>query len=187
MPQNEPRDPFMDFLIERADDRAMLAALRRGLAWPASPEVSRIVLRWLPDNPPRAQEEAYYLVAPLFALHHRNGENDIAGSGNLGAHFRELCEPGQDPPPSVERRFMQLLACDADDLDDLLRQAIALLKSKSVAVNWQQLLSDVRWWKTSEAGRNRVRRAWSRQFWQSRHPLNSQSQDQPIDSEEEEE
>jgi CRISPR system Cascade subunit CasB len=174
MSQTEPKN-FMEFLIEWRDDRAMMASLRRGLAQPASAEVSRIVQYWLPENAPRCQEEAYYLVAPLFALHHRSGEDDVADKGNLGSHFREMCEPGEDPPRNVERRFMQLLACDANDLDDLLRQAVSLLKSKGVAVNWQRLLDDVKWWKQSEDNRDKVRKAWSRGFWRSPQSPNDQS------------
>lgn len=168
-PKEKRRDPFIEYLIENRDDRALMASLRRGLAQPRCAEVIRIVQRWLSDDSPRWREDAYYSVAPLFGLHH----DGIADEGNMGDHFRDLCDDPEDPPSSVERRFMQLLACDAANLDDLLRQAVSLLRSsnKKVAVNWQQLLQDVGWWKQSEKSRDIVRLNWSRRFWRSRRKL----------------
>src|SRR3989304_359653 len=127
------KDKFIQFLDDNRDDRQLMASLRRGLAQPRSVEVSRVVQHWLSEDSPRWLEDAYYSIAPLFALHH----DDITEKGNMGNHFRDMCDDPNDPPSNIERRFMQLLACDSDGLDDLLRQAVSLLKSKNVAVNWQ--------------------------------------------------
>lgn len=180
--ENGPPDPFIKYLEENRDNRAVMASLRRGLAQPGCAEVSRIVQHWLPLGSRGWREDAYYTIAPLFALHHK----DIAIEGNMGDHFRALCDNPSDPPPSVERRFMQLLASDAVDLDDLLRQAVSLLKSKDMAVNWQGLLEDVRWWKHSDKSRDRVRLEWSRSFWRTSRqpapPLNKGAELQKEDS-----
>ena len=166
--KDERPDSFIKYLEENRDDRAMMASLRRGLAQPRCAEVGRIVQRRLSQDSPRWLEDAYYSIAPLFALHH----DDMAVKGNMGNHFRDLCDDPSDPPSNVERRFMQLLACDAAGLDDVLRQAVSLLKSKDVAVNWQQLLDDVRWWKQSEKSRDIVRQDWSRAFWRTNRQPN---------------
>lgn len=167
-PKEERHDPFIDFLVNNREDRAMMASLRRGLAQPKSAEVSRVVQCWLSEDSPRWLEDAYYSIAPLFGLHH----DDVANKGNMGSHFRDLCADPNDPPRNVERRFMQLLASDTNDLDDLLRQAVSLLKSKDVAVNWQRLLNDVGWWKQSADSRDKVRLEWSRKFWRTNRPIN---------------
>src|SRR5512135_222626 len=114
-------DPFLRYLAENRDDRAKMASLRRGLGQPIGivPEVSRVVQPWLAHDAPPWREAAYYLIAPLFALHSAE-----SGTGNMGNHFRDLCEPGAEPPPNVERRFMALLVSDPDDLDEVLRQAV---------------------------------------------------------------
>jgi len=189
MTKNPPRsDQFIEYLEQHREDRALLAALRRGAGQPpgASPEVSKYVQAWLGEDAPAYLEEAYYLIAPLFALHPKEG-----GSGNMGDHFAEMCkrdllyERDKEPPPSVERRFMLLLSAHPDDLGDYLRQATGLLKSKDVAVDWQQLLRDVLAWKSrDERPRIRVQKEWARAFWRSPKKVNStvQSQTNSTDS-----
>jgi CRISPR system Cascade subunit CasB len=165
MTKNPPKpDPFIQYLEEHREDRALLAALRRGAGQPpgASPEVSKYVQSWLSQDSPTYLEEAYYLIAPLFALHPKEG-----GQGNMGDHFAALREPGEGPPPSIERRFMLLLSAHPDDLGDYLRQAVGLLKSKDVAVDWQQLLRDVLAWKSRDERPRRVQKEWARKFWRS--------------------
>jgi CRISPR system Cascade subunit CasB len=168
MSKNPPKpDPFIRYLEEHRDDRAMLAALRRGVGQPpgGSAAVSKYVQPWLWNDAPASLEGAYYLIAPLFALHPMAG-----GTGNMGDHFAAMVERGQEPPPSVERRFMLLLSAHPDDLADYLRQAVGLLKSKDVPVDWQQLLKDVRAWKSrDERWRIEVQKEWARAFWRSPH------------------
>ena len=163
--KEKPKFAFIEYLEEHREDRALMASLRRGLAQPKgqSAEVSRVVQCWLSPDSPRWLEDAYYSVAPLFGLHH----DEIADEGNMGSHFRELYPHGEEIPTNVERRFMQLLSSDASMLDNSLRQAISLLKSKEVGVNWQQLLDDVMAWKHTEDRRDQVRLAWSRAFWRT--------------------
>lgn len=173
------QDPFIKFLVDHRDDRATMASLRRGLAQPRSAEVSRVVQRYLSEDSPRWLEDAYYSIAPLFGLHHE----DLANTGNMGSHFRAVCEDPNDPPPSVERRFMQLLASDANNLDDALLQTISLLKSKDIAINWQRLLDDVGWWKRNEDSRDRVRLEWSRKFWRTTRSFNQAANDQLTNQE----
>lgn len=165
MTLTEYKDPLIAHLIKNRDDRALMAALRRGLAQPYSPEVSRVVQPFLNEKSPDYLEQAYFTVAPLFGLHH----DEIGYDGNMGSHFRDLCKPNEEIPRSIERRFVQLLASDTNDLDDLLRQAITLIKANDIGVNWHNLLWDVRRWRWSDEQRDRVRKEWSRAFWRTHY------------------
>jgi len=165
--QSTYQDSFVTWLEELRDkeDRGTLAAMRRWLSQPEGTlgEASRVVQKRLAMNASNAQESAYHLVGALFALHPEAG-----GEGNMGDHFRKLCENPNEPPANVERRFMALLASDANQLDDTLRQAIALLKANSVPVDWHQLMRHVLTLKGhNDEARLRVQRWWARRFWRS--------------------
>lgn len=164
--------------LREENDRASLASLRRGMGQPpgAVLETSRIVERLLDEDDPDYVRETLYLIAPLFA-HHPATENGKRWESNLGSHFRKLAGENEAPPANVERRFMALLASEADDLPDTLRQAISLLKSKEVAVNWLNLFDDMQAWldrrTEGDAKRQEVRLRWSRSFWRLPAPTAS--------------
>ena len=69
--------PFVSYLEGLREDRGALASLRRGLGRPPGTvaDMYRYVVRWLPDDAPRWREDAYYLIAALFAYH------AVAGAG----------------------------------------------------------------------------------------------------------
>jgi|GEM_PF-2249780 len=168
---------FIGYLhvLRKNDDRAALASLRRGMGQkPGSViETARIVERQLMHNTPEPVRTACYIVGSLFALHDETG-----GMGDMGNHFRKLCgevKPGDELPRNIERRFKALLESDTDELPDALRQAVTLLKSKGVAVNWFQLAQDAQGWHF-EAGRERVIKSWSRSFWNADRPKFSNAQ-----------
>lgn len=157
--------PFVTYLETLAEDRAALAALRRGLGQPPGtvPDMFPYVIRRMPNTvyPGSWEESAYYLIAALFALH------PDKGSGvNLGAHFAQTLDQNADHNSAVERRFTALLTAHPDDLSFYLRQAISFLKSRKipVLVNWHQLMWDVRDWGHPDR-RTRVQKQWANQFW----------------------
>jgi CRISPR system Cascade subunit CasB len=154
----EKEHPFVNYLESKRDDRGTLAALRRGLGHPPGTvaDMYRYVVPWLPDDAPPWREDAYYLVAALFAYHPGAG-----GSGNMGDHFARAQDP-QGDSPAVERRFTALLAAHPDDLGSYLRQAVSFLKSKDIPVNWHQLLTDVMAWGHPE---RYVQQRWAWAFW----------------------
>ncbi len=121
---------FIAYLESLREDRAALAALRRGLGQPpgSQPSMYPYVEPFLHPNI-RYLERAYYLIASLFAYHPQSG-----GSGNLGDHFA-LARAAQPDSAAVERRFVALLAAHPDDLPFYLRQAISLLRSKEIHIN----------------------------------------------------
>jgi len=149
---------FITHLESLRDNRGALAALRRGLGHPpgAVADMYRYVVPWLPDDTPPWREDAYYLVAALFAYHPAEG-----GTGNLGDHFART-RASQGDETAIERRFTALLAAHPDDLGFYLRQAISFLKSKEVPVNWHQLLFDVMAWGHPD---RYVPKDWARSFW----------------------
>ena len=154
----EKQYPFITYLEGLRDDRAALAALRRGLGQPPCTvaDMYRYVVPWVGTDAARWMEEAYYLVAALFAYHPLPG-----GIGNMGRHFARTRDP-ESSNTAIERRFTALLAAHPDDLDYYLRQAVSFLKSKEVPVHWHQLLSDLLAWGYPD---RYVQQQWARAFW----------------------
>ena len=154
----EHTHPFVTHLESLREDRAALAALRRGLGQPAGtvPGMYPYVVRWLAEDASLARESTYYLLASLFAYH-----PDEGGSGNVGDHFAQACDP-QGNNTATERRFTALLTAHTDDLGFYLRQAISFLRSKEVPVNWQRLLRDILAWGHPD---RYVQKRWARAFW----------------------
>ena len=151
---------FVTYLEGLRENRGALAALRRGLGQPPGTvaDMYRYVVPWLSDDARPWCEDAYYLIAALFAYHPKEG-----GTGNLGDHFACARESRGDNT-AIERRFTALLAAHPDDFPSYLRQVVSFLKSKEVPVNWHQLLSDVMAWSHPDL-RDRVRKDWARAFW----------------------
>ncbi|MHB0876988.1 MAG: type I-E CRISPR-associated protein Cse2/CasB [Anaerolineae bacterium] len=149
---------FVTYLEGLRQDRGALAALRRGLGQPpgSATEQYRYVVPWLPKAGGRRREDAYFLIAGLFAYHPQEG-----GSGNVGDHMARTCQ-SPDDRPAVERRFTALLAAHPDDLPFYLRQAISFLRAKEVPVDWGQLLDDVLHWDHPD---RYVQRRWAASFW----------------------
>ena len=166
------KNHFIQYLqsLAEKDDRGALAALRRGLGQKPGtiPDMYRYVIPHLPENPPKWQEQSYYLIAALFASHPVSTDK-----GNLGTHLAKARTDGNED--ALERRFTALLSAHQDDLPNYLRQTISLLKSKEIPVNWDQLLSDLQWWSHSEYG-DIVRKRWATAFWGTRHPSVEESE-----------
>ncbi len=152
--------PFVTYLQQRSEDRAMLAALRRGLGQPpgAAPAMFPYVVPFLGSEVTRWQEETHYMIASLYGLHPQS-----TMQGNMGTHFADLQRQTPDRP-TIERRFIALMAAHPDDLAFQLRQAISLLKSHEKPVNWHRLMYDVLSWSNPDA-RTWVLRQWAAEFW----------------------
>jgi CRISPR system Cascade subunit CasB len=162
-------DAFINHLQAMAlRDRGALAVLRRSLGFepgtypPAYPAVERFAAQG-PDNDVRRQ--ALYLSAGLFALHplHGHGQSLTAALGQA-MRRRESA--------SIEKRFIALLAADADSLPNHLRQAVSLIAADGAAIDYAELLDDLgrllqRW---NEEQRDRVRQRWARAFYRAAEP-----------------
>lgn len=157
--------------------RATLAILRRAVGQRPgeSADAARFVWAFLPRDAPQWQvdedEAAFHLIAGLFALHpHPWLEADTAaGARNLGASFaclRAAVEQRRGGE-SVERRFVALLNSHEDDLPKHLRQAVSLLRSDEIPVDWLRLLRDIRRWDREDRW---VQRRWAQAFWGAAAP-----------------
>jgi CRISPR system Cascade subunit CasB len=155
--------PFIESL-ERLyvnEERGALAALRRGLgrAPGTAMEMHPYVVPFTRDLN-RRQEDALYVVAALFGLYPRESWRRGIGEkfSNLGASLKLLKR--EKDSGGVERRFVALLNCRAEDLPNHLRQFVGLLKTNDIPIDWPQLLRDVIRWDDDE----NVQRNWARAF-----------------------
>lgn len=144
------------------EDRGALAALRRGLgkAPGAAMEMHPYVVPFTRELH-RRQEDAFYVVAALFGLYPRESwrRGEKEKFSNLGASLKLLKK--EKDSGGVERRFVALLNCRAEDLPNHLRQFGGLLKTNDVPIDWVQLLRDVINWNFDD----NVQRNWARAFW----------------------
>lgn len=147
--------PFISRLeqLRESDDRGALAKLRRGVGKRmGSPEMYPYVVPFLPDS---AQDrELYFLVASLFAMH----PNAASRGKSMGKVFQEM----KDDSESIEKRFVNLLSADSEDIGGHLRHAVSLAKSKGVAVDYHRLLYDLRYWTHPDRF---VQLQWAKDFW----------------------
>ena len=149
-----------------AKNLGALAALRRGLGKPPGTvaEMYPYVVQYLPKQASQRVEDAYFLIAALFAWHQLDwtaGEERKVNR-NFGASFRRLALSVDSQ--STEKRFVALLDARGEDLPEHLRHAIGLLKSKEIPVDWVQLLEQVSVW---DHDNRRVQRAWAGAYWSS--------------------
>jgi CRISPR system Cascade subunit CasB len=162
----ERRKAFVGFLLSLAqegrEDRGALAALRSGLAR-APGEAHRThkyVVPYLGDRG-HPSDRWFYVVGALFAYHpeHQSGRS-------FGASFKELADQ-EGASDSIEARFVALLNSHPDDLPDHLRQAVGLLRSKNVPVDWFRLLDDLTNWGHPDRF---VQSKWARDFYHRERP-----------------
>ncbi len=156
--------PFIHYLCklalaENSNGRAALAHLRRGLNKPSghAPEMFPHVIPFLPIGLSERQEDAYYILASLFAMHPKHDDS----INSLGDTFRRISRntPDSEGP---ERRFIALLNAHSDDLPSHLRHAVSLAKSQDVPINYERLLDDFIAW---DYEFRKVQKNWARDFW----------------------
>lgn len=160
MSENIKQYAFISYLEERADDRAMLAELRRGLGRKAGEAVGMFpyVVPFVSLSK-RDEEANLYLIASLFGLHPSS-----AKTGDMGTHLRTLANNLGDDSATT-RRFVQLLNQSRPALDVPLRQHISLLKSQDIGINWHQLVFDLNYWSHDERF---VQKHWAQNYWRSK-------------------
>jgi CRISPR system Cascade subunit CasB len=135
--------------------RRQLALFRRSFSgWQAEVEAYDFVLR---EDPPESEQESWLLVAGLFALH---PHGHTAPRRSLGTAMRLLVEER----PSARRRFTQLLSQDTHGLPHYLRQAIRLLRTEEIALDYETLLTDLITLRGPRERAHRVRLGWARDF-----------------------
>lgn len=167
---------FIDSLESRSrNDSRLRATLRRSLAFtpggfvPAYPYVEPFVK----DTASRWRREAYYLVAGLWAAHWREGERGQVRPIGQACALQQQATGST----STERRFINLLDADTDQLPHRLRQMIALLKDQPI--DFDALLNGLLYW--NEDGKP-TQSQWARDFY--RHLDTAAPDDSPVSQEE---
>ncbi len=115
----------------------------------------------VPATVPNNQHERYFLVATLYAFGTRRSDPLDNPHRNFGASLRLVRD--SDKAGSLDRRFNALLDADLTQLPFRLRQLVSLLSARRVAVDWAQLLTDLRGW--TYVGRP-IQRAWAQAYYQ---------------------
>ena len=141
----------------KQEDAARLAMLRRGLGKDFWPERDMWVARHLPDRISEREWRWAALVASLFAWHPPQAGPALP----FAKAMRRLFDRRQQAP-SIELRFLSLLKASIDDLPHRLRQAVGLLRSEEIDLDWKRLLNDLRHW---QYPKQRVQRRWCHEFW----------------------
>ena len=166
---------LVETLTDLADpanpNRAALAHLRRGLDGPPDYALGRVgwLFRRVPDS---ALSEAV-LAAGLFAW--VKGDCPHARLVNFGAAFGAGLT--LDEKQRRERRFIDLLDTDAQDLPYKLRQAVTLIARDGVGLDWQLLIRHLRHWGHPE---RRVQKEWARGFWAVTEAETTTANEQPV-------
>jgi CRISPR system Cascade subunit CasB len=138
-------------------DRAALAHLRRGLGAPAAYTLARVGWLFRRVHPDSAVDAAI-LAAGLFAW--VKGDCQHESGVNFGAAFGAGLT--LEEKQRREKRFIDLLDTDAEELPYKLRQAITLVAVNGGVLDWIILIDHLRRWDRPE--RN-VQKAWARGFW----------------------
>lgn len=180
--------------LVRDQNLGALALLRRGLGRQPgeTPEVCAQVLPYLalPKTFGPAQrervEDAALLVASLYALWHQGKAAPRSARGvSLGGAFRALAS--QSDSGGIERRFVALLKASRERLPDHLRHAIALLKAKEIALDWELLLRHLAQWdETNRRAQHPVRRQWARDYWEGARPTGDATTEEGVEESSEE-
>jgi CRISPR type I-E-associated protein CasB/Cse2 len=162
----------------RFNEREILSRFRESLRIGSSIEILKYVQKYLEELPEDLSdfekskiEESYLLLAGLFGLYPKQTWNSKDKYSNLGKSFYEYelkVNKGKKrskddlSTTGTEKRFMVLLRSSEEDLPEYLKQSIQLLSSQDIAINWLQLLKDIKNWSNEKVN---VQRNWAKGFW----------------------
>jgi CRISPR system Cascade subunit CasB len=165
--RSEAPPPFIANLYRLAEsgDRAALAELRQSLVSGNDWRAARHVFPWLGTRAGPRRESAALLVAGLFGMYQKSTSGPNFGH-SMGRVWQE-----QDKRLSTEQRFVALLNISADDLPYYLRQAVSLIASYDIPVDWEQLYRDLYYWSHTDRF---IQRKWARAFWGAPSPTETQ-------------
>jgi CRISPR system Cascade subunit CasB len=128
---------------------------------------------WLFRRVPDSALDAATLAAGLFAW--VKGDCRQTKGVNFGAAFGAglTLEERQQR----EKRFIDLLDADADDLPYKLRQAVTLIARDAVGLDWVLLIRHLRHWGNADRW---VQKEWSRGFWAVPEAEPTTANEQPV-------
>lgn len=154
-----PEQQFINRLKAlKESDKGAIAKLKRnaGNTKAESRDVLPIFFRLLPHGVSRWREDHYFLVATLFPL------ANAAESGTLGTALKAARDKNKTGEKGYDRRMEVLLDSDVDQLPFRLRQAVKLIKSAEIPVNWAGLLKDLSNWNHIDRF---VQEKWARDYY----------------------
>jgi CRISPR system Cascade subunit CasB len=146
-----------------ASDSKVRAILRRSLAFdpgqhiPAYPYIEP----FLKGEQGGWRRKVHYLVAALWAAHWREGRAAPSLPLARACAMHQL----KSGSASTERRFINLLDADREQLPHRLRQMVALLGDQSI--DFQALLDDLLHWNRESRS---IQTQWARDFYHTLAP-----------------
>lgn len=168
----ESIERFLDYINDNSqkEDRAFLAAMRRGLSDGLLQEASwKYVIPWCGDNFDKADIRTIWCViggsaALLYPEHLVSQES----KRNWGDVMREFAMEGNDGDTAkMEPQFRRMLNCkDRLELCKWLVKGVRFAVQKGVSVNLVSLYWDLITWDTPER-RDKTRIHWSQHFYQT--------------------
>jgi CRISPR system Cascade subunit CasB len=160
-----------EFANPDSPNRAVLAHLRRGIDDTIDYTLSRV--GWLFRRVPDVALDDAVLAAGLFAWVH--GDCAYAEKENFGAAFGAGLT--LEEKQKREKRFIDLLDTDAEELPYKLRQATTLIARDGVGLDWVMLIQHLGHWSHPERW---VQKDWARGFWAAPELETRSDKDQPI-------
>lgn len=154
--ENELVDRLTELASADNPERAVLAHLRRGLQAPLDYTLGRV--GWLFRRVPDRDLKNATLAAGLFAW--VKGECSQTPNVNFGDAFGVGLT--LDEKQQREKRFVDLLDTDMDELPYKLRQAVTLIAGDGVGLDWRLLIRQLGHWDHPDRW---VQREWARGFW----------------------
>ncbi|MEW6750350.1 MAG: type I-E CRISPR-associated protein Cse2/CasB [Candidatus Latescibacterota bacterium] len=163
--RDEHARAFITWLQEHAEDRGVMAELRRGLVPETEWRAWKHLARWCDLARPE-QRLAHATVGGAFAAH-----PDDTADGNLGDTLRsiavECSSAGAEPLSSFEGRFRRLLTCESvAELAERVGAVVRAAAQRGIALNYVQLLHDLLAFSWPES-RERAKLRWAASFWGS--------------------
>jgi CRISPR system Cascade subunit CasB len=150
-------------------NRAVLAHLRRGLDGPPDYTLGRV--GWLFARVPDAALDNAIRGAGLFAW--VKGACPQAQRVNFGAAFGAGLT--LDEKQQREKRFIDLLDTDTDELAYKLRQAVTLIARNGEKLDWALLIKHLGQWGHPDRW---VQKDWARGFWAAAQAETTADQEQ---------
>lgn len=148
-------------------DTKVRAVLRRSLAFDPGGYVQAIpyVEPFVKDDDSAWRREMLYLVAGLWAMHWREGR--IGTTMKIGDACAEFDKEKRNPEDkrkltSTEKRFINLLDADPEQLPYRLRQMVALLKE--YPLDFEHLLQGLLHWANNKKS---TQNFWARDYYRN--------------------
>lgn len=145
--------------------RRVMAQLRRCFS---SPRYEAEAYDTLFDfDPPEAEQHVWLLIAGLFALNPQPWPGNAHRRSSVGTAMGRLAQERGD---SVRRRFTQLIAVESPAIPYYLRQAVQLLSTAAVPLDYYRLLDELADLLTEDPHgykadrRQRIRLTWARDY-----------------------